>query len=182
MRKHANCLIIVLREGNQSRFELIYSIKSFEFSMWCWLYPPASLFMACKERYNLCMNREPAEPTYFIQFNNNLIVRNSKAHLVYWSRIISHFLKALCNLVYEVHWFCCLLICGYQNKENFAHRSLLSKSKLRRQPQPHAVSMAPSNLELRECFEPWKLSDFGRRTGTKLKKLEVFFPREKWGE
>ena len=158
----------------------MYSIKSFEFSIWCWLYPPASLFMTCNERYNLCMNREPAQPTYFIQFNNNLIVRNCKSHLVYWSRIISHFLKALRNLIYEAYWFCCLLICGDQNKENFAHRSLLSKSRLRRQPQPHAVSMAPNNRELGECFEPWKLSAFGRRIGTKLKKLEVFFPREKY--
>ena len=34
-----------------------YLVKSFNFSMWCGLYPPTSLFMACKEKYNSCMNR-----------------------------------------------------------------------------------------------------------------------------
>ena len=37
--------------------DLNYSVKSFNFSMRCTLYPPVTLLMACKERYNLCMNR-----------------------------------------------------------------------------------------------------------------------------
>ena len=37
--------------------DLNSSMKSFSFSVQYRLYPPVSLLMACKERYNLCMNR-----------------------------------------------------------------------------------------------------------------------------
>ena len=43
-------LIRVLRKGNQAQFGLFSEI-------FC-LYPPKSLFMACKRKYNLCMNLE----------------------------------------------------------------------------------------------------------------------------
>ena len=48
--------------------------------------------------------------------------------------------------------------------------------------QRHAVSMAPEKWELEECPEPRKLSAFGRRISSKLKKLEGFFPGEEYGE
>ena len=41
--------------------DLNYLVKSFNFSMRCKLHPPVSLFMACKERYNLHMNRASLE-------------------------------------------------------------------------------------------------------------------------
>ena len=37
--------------------DLNYSVKVFGCSMRCRLYPPVSLFMVCKERYNICMDR-----------------------------------------------------------------------------------------------------------------------------
>ena len=36
--------------------DLNYSVKSYNFSMRCGLFSLANLFLACKERYNLCMN------------------------------------------------------------------------------------------------------------------------------
>ena len=48
-------LIIVLRERNQARFESFSKIFKLFNAMWA--VSPTSLFMACKERYNLCMNR-----------------------------------------------------------------------------------------------------------------------------
>ena len=48
------CKKVVSREGNHARFELLSKI--FESSMW-WDVSPSSLFMACKVRHNLCMNR-----------------------------------------------------------------------------------------------------------------------------
>ena len=36
--------------------ELNYLINFFRFLVWCGLYSPTSLFIACNKRYNLCMN------------------------------------------------------------------------------------------------------------------------------
>ena len=48
-------LIIVLREGNHARFELLSKIFESFNVMGC--IPPPVCLWACKERYNLCMNR-----------------------------------------------------------------------------------------------------------------------------
>ena len=43
--------------GKRIKPDLNYSAKYFNFLMRCGLYPLASPFMACKESYNLLMNR-----------------------------------------------------------------------------------------------------------------------------
>ena len=48
-------LIIVSREGNHARFELLSKIFESFNVMGC--IPPPVCLWACKERYNLCMNR-----------------------------------------------------------------------------------------------------------------------------
>ena len=48
-------LIIVSREGNHARFELLSKIFEPFNVMGC--IPPPVCLWACKERYNLCMNR-----------------------------------------------------------------------------------------------------------------------------
>ena len=48
--------------------------------------------------------------------------------------------------------------------------------------QHHAVSLAPQNWKLGECYETLKLSVFGRRIDPKLKKLEKFFSGGEYGE
>ena len=48
-------LIIVSREGNHARFELLSKIFE-SFNVMGYIPPPVCLW-ACKERHNLCMNR-----------------------------------------------------------------------------------------------------------------------------
>ena len=48
-------LVIVSREGNRARFELLSKIFESFNVMGC--IPPPVCLWACKERYNLCMNR-----------------------------------------------------------------------------------------------------------------------------
>ena len=54
-----NCVLIDPIIGLRQRInlDLNYSIQSFNSSMESRLYPPASLFMTCKERYSACLNR-----------------------------------------------------------------------------------------------------------------------------
>ena len=83
---------------------------------------------------------------------------------------IGLFLKVLCKLIYEAHWFSCLLIWRDQRK-------IIIHDKTTSTTQHHAVSMAPKNWKLRECAGPLKLSVFQRRIIPKLKKLKGFFSR-----
>ena len=45
-----------MAEWAKQDLQLNDSVKSLNFSMRCRLYPPTSLFMACKEKHNLRMN------------------------------------------------------------------------------------------------------------------------------
>ena len=58
---------------------------------------------------------------------------------MFWNRIISLSLNVLLKLIYEVYWFCCLLICKNQNKANFAWSSFSSMAKLRWQQRYAAL-------------------------------------------
>ena len=53
-----NCVILSGYSFTRRELSLTWIIQQcYNFLMQWGLYPPANLFMACKERYNLCMNR-----------------------------------------------------------------------------------------------------------------------------
>ena len=70
-----------------------YSTDVLKLHYWCFFY-----------KINFKKNQK------LISYNfNNSIIRKYKFLLVYWSRIISLFLKVLRKLIYEAHWVWCLL-------------------------------------------------------------------------
>ena len=90
-------LITVLREGNQARFELFGNIFK-PFNAVQVLNPPVSLIMACKERYNLFVNRasldreslENLSLTIRSQCTLSLTSKNITKHygfLMFWERM-----------------------------------------------------------------------------------------------
>ena len=54
--------------------------------------------------------------------------------------------------------------------------------KTKSKTQRHAISMTPKNWEFAECSESRKRRVFGCQIGSKLKKLDFFFPGGEYGE
>ena len=60
----------------------------------------------------------------FKSLNNS--IKKRRCEIFQWTEIESClFLKVPCKLIYEVYFICCLLICRYRNKDNFAYRYFL---------------------------------------------------------